>query len=154
MFVLSLSDFVGEEDGYEKVVLPEPKFVVDGYIIVFDVSQKVRGRPVQKQLDFLGTLQQAVGKTKRPVVVAATKCDEADDAYLKEARTFAAKIKAPLVETSANEAVNVDLAFMTLAQLVDKTKGRPREVPFAEALKARNDLLNNVTELDGHTWTM
>ena len=138
--------FTGEEDGYEKVVLPEPKFVVDGYLLVFDVSSKVRGRPVQKQLEFLGILHQQIKKTGKQILVVATKCDEADEHYLKEARTFAAKIKTILVETSANEAVNIDLAFMTLAQLVDRTKGKPREVPFSEAIKIRTGLLNNVTD--------
>lgn len=112
--------------------------------MVFDVNSKVKGRTIQKQLEFLGILSQAI--KKKPILVVATKCDEADEHYLKEARTFATKVKTNFVETSAHEAVNVDLAFMTLAQMIDKTKGKPREVPFSEAIKFRKELLDRITD--------
>ena len=51
-----------------------------------------------------------------------------------------------IVETSAHENVNVDLAFLVLAQMVDKSKNRMRIVPFAEAARSRKDVLDVVTE--------
>lgn len=51
-----------------------------------------------------------------------------------------------LVETSAHENVNVDQAFLVLAQMVDKTKNRMRIVPFAEAARSRKDVLDISTE--------
>ena len=51
-----------------------------------------------------------------------------------------------IVETSAHENVNVDLAFLVLAQMVDKAKNRMRIVPFAEAARSRKDVLDVVTE--------
>ena len=51
-----------------------------------------------------------------------------------------------LVETSAHENVNVDLAFLVLAQMVDKCKNRMRIVPFGEAARARKDVLDITTE--------
>ena len=51
-----------------------------------------------------------------------------------------------MVETSAHENVNVDLAFLVLAQMVDKSKNRMRLVPFTEAARSRKDVLDVVTE--------
>lgn len=51
-----------------------------------------------------------------------------------------------MVETSAHENVNVDLAFLVLAQMIDKSKNRMRIVPFAEAARSRKDVLDVVTE--------
>lgn len=51
-----------------------------------------------------------------------------------------------MVETSAHENVNVDLAFLVLAQMVDKSKNRMRVVPFGEAARARKDVLDIATE--------
>lgn len=50
------------------------------------------------------------------------------------------------METSAHENVNVDLAFLVLAQMVDKSKNRMRVVPFGEAARARKDVLDIATE--------
>lgn len=51
-----------------------------------------------------------------------------------------------IVETSAHENVNVDLAFLVLAQMVDKAKNRMRVVPFNEAARSRKEILDVVTE--------
>ena len=50
------------------------------------------------------------------------------------------------METSAHENVNVDLAFLVLAQMVDKAKNRMRVVPFTEAARSRKDVLDVATE--------
>lgn len=51
-----------------------------------------------------------------------------------------------MVETSAHENINVDLAFITLAQLIDRNKGRIKTVPYSEAARARKEHLDHTTE--------
>lgn len=89
-------------------------------------------------------------KTKRPVVLVTTKNDEANEVYVKEAEKLASrkefKGNIPLVETSSHENVNVDTAFMTLAHLVDRNRGRIRIVPFYEAARHRKEILDLATD--------
>lgn len=69
---------------------------------------------------------------------------------MKEAEKLASrkefKGNIPLVETSAHENVNVDCAFMTLANLVDRNRGRIRIVPFYEAARHRKEILDVATD--------
>lgn len=51
-----------------------------------------------------------------------------------------------MIETSAHENINVDLAFIALAQQIDRGKGRSKIVPFVEAARARKELLDASTE--------
>ena len=73
-----------------------------------------------------------IAKTKKPVVVALTKCDEADQDYFAEAEKFAATVGGkkssglPVIETSASENINVTLTFVILAQLIDKTRSKSK----------------------------
>jgi hypothetical protein len=64
---------------------------------------------------------------------------KASERYVKEAEKIVArkeyKNNIPLVGTSSHENVNIELAFMTLAHLIDKTKTRPKIIPFSEAVK-------------------
>ena len=68
-----------------------------------------------------------------------------------------------MVETSARSNVNVDLAFLTLIQLIDKSKGKPKIVPYFEALKQQSQqiasakdryewLVTRVAKTHGDTW--
>ena len=52
----------------------------------------------------------------------------------------------PVVETSAHENVNVDAAFYTLAQMIDRTRGRSRILSYYEAAHARREQLDLATE--------
>ena len=52
----------------------------------------------------------------------------------------------PVVETSAHENVNVDAAFYTLAQMIDRTRGRSRILSYYEAAHARREQLDFATE--------
>jgi len=47
----------------------------------------------------------------------------------------------PVIETSAHEGVNVDAAFFTLAQLIDRTRGRSRILNYYEAAHVRREIL-------------
>lgn len=71
--------------------------------------------------------------------------------YVKEAEKLCCrkefKGNIPLVETSSHENVNVDLAFLTVAQLADRnSRGKVRLVPFFEAARQRKDLLDAASE--------
>jgi len=46
-----------------------------------------------------------------------------------------------VIETSAHEGVNVDAAFFTLAQLIDRTRGRSRILNYYEAAHVRREIL-------------
>ncbi|XP_043226331.1 rho GTPase-activating protein 190-like isoform X3 [Amphibalanus amphitrite] len=138
---------LGIEKEYEQKVLPDGRFLVDGFLCVFDVSE-VAGRPLSRQVELTVQLvrPQILGsllRTKKPVVLVTTKNDEARESHLREAERLASrkefKGNIPLVETSAHQGVNVDLAFITLAQLIDRGRGRVRIVPYPEAARQRRD---------------
>ncbi|XP_030848943.1 rho GTPase-activating protein 35 isoform X2 [Strongylocentrotus purpuratus] len=135
-------DQVGDETNFTQKILPDGKFPVDGFLIIYDVS---RSPGHEKQLEWLTKLQGQLHKAKRPVVVVATKYDEAWDQYVRDAKAFAAKIKAPLIETSSQEGVNVDLAFAMIASKIDKRSG-PREVPFPSANEARQKVITKAVD--------
>ena len=109
---------------------------------MFDVSV-VHQRSFEKQLEYTNYILSNVVKTKKPVVFVTTKNDRLHDAYVREAEKLVNKHRGNImiVETSAHENVNVDLAFFTLAHLIDRTKGRPKIMPFVEAAKARKEVL-------------
>lgn len=134
---------------YEQKIIPEGKLSIDGFICCFDVSS-VQQRSLEQQVDFVTHLLNGVVKNKKPVVLVTTKNDEADERYVKEAEKIVAKKEyknnIPLVGTSAHENVNIELAFMTLAHLIDKTKTKPKVIPFTEAVKQRKEILDVATE--------
>jgi GTPase SAR1 family protein len=82
------------------------------------------------QVEFLAGVLNNLVKTKKPVVLVTTKNDEANEVYVKEAERLVQRKEYKgailLVETSAHENINVDQAFIALAQLIDRTKGRPK----------------------------
>lgn len=79
-----------------------------------------------------------------------TKNDDANEAFVKEAEKLTQRKEYKggilLVETSAHENINVDLAFISLAQQIDRSKGRAKIVPFVEAARARKEMLDASTE--------
>ncbi|KAG7155075.1 Rho GTPase-activating protein 190-like 1, partial [Homarus americanus] len=140
---------LGIEKEYEQRVLPDGKLNVDGFLCVFDVSQ-VPNRSLERQVELTASILNNCLKTKRPVVLVTTKNDEANEVYVKEAEKLASrkefKGNIPLVETSSHENVNVDCAFMTLAHLIDRNRGRIRIVPFYEAARHRKEILDVATD--------
>ncbi|XP_075218370.1 rho GTPase-activating protein 190 isoform X2 [Lycorma delicatula] len=140
---------LGIEKEYEQKVLPDGKIGIDGFLCVFDVSV-VPSRTLDKQVEMVTGILNNLIKTKKPVVLVTTKNDDANEAYVKEAEKVVQRKEykggIPVVETSAHENINVDLAFVALAQLIDRTKGRTKIVPFGEAARARKELLDSTTE--------
>ncbi|XP_076116759.1 rho GTPase-activating protein 35-like [Mytilus galloprovincialis] len=128
--------------------MPDGKLHIDGFICCFDVSQSQQR--TLEQVDFVIHLLNCALKKNKPVVLVTTKTDEANKRYLKEAEKIVArkeyKNNIPLINTSAHENVNIELAFITLAQLIDKTKTRPNIIPFSEAVKQRKHILDVAME--------
>ena len=137
------------DSSYEQKIIPDGKLAIDGFICCFDVSA-VPQRTLESQVDFVVHLLNSAMKNKKPVVLVTTKNDEASERYVKEAEKIVArkeyKNNIPLVGTSSHENVNIELAFMTLAHLIDKTKTRPKIIPFSEAVKQRKEILDVATE--------
>ncbi|GLH15540.1 Rho GTPase-activating protein 190 [Gryllus bimaculatus] len=140
---------LGIEKEYEQKVLPDGKINIDGFLCVFDVSD-VPCRTIEKQVEIVTGILNNLVKTKKPVVLVTTKNDDANESYVKEAERLVSKKEYKgailLIETSAHENINVDLAFIILAQLIDRTKGRTKILPFLEAAKIRKELLEHSTE--------
>lgn len=137
------------DGAYPQELMPEGKLMIDGFLCCLDVS-KVPQRSIDKQIEFVGALLNNALKTKKPVVVATTKGELAMPDYVKEVERLITrkdfKGSIPLVETSAHENINVEAAFLLLAHLIDKTKGRAKILPFSEARKNRHELLEVAKE--------
>ena len=143
-------DQLALEREYEQRLMPDGRFNVEGFLVVFDVSL-VPDRSVERQVEQTAAIINNVLKTKKPVVIAATKCDEADEVLVRELERLVNRkelksYNIPVVETSSHENINVDQAFFALAQLIDKTRGRSRIVSYMEAAHARRELLDAATE--------
>ncbi|XP_029033952.1 rho GTPase-activating protein 190 isoform X4 [Osmia bicornis bicornis] len=140
---------LGIEKEYEQKVLPDGKLNIDGFLCVFDVSV-VPNRSIEKQVDIVANILNSLMKTKKPIILVTTKNDDANEQYVKEAEKLVIRKEYKgsilIVETSAHENINIDLAFMILAQLIDKTKMRSKVTPFAEAARSRKELLDASTE--------
>ncbi|NXI17300.1 RHG35 protein, partial [Irena cyanogastra] len=132
------TDQLGLEQDFEQKQMPDGKLPVDGFLLCVDVSRGMN-RNFDEQLKFVSNLYNQLAKTKKPVVVVLTKCDEGVERYIRDAHAFAlGKKNLQVVETSARSNVNVDLAFGTLVQLVDKSRGKAKIVPYFEALKQQS----------------
>lgn len=135
---------LGVEREYEQRYLPDGKFNVDGFLCLFDVSD-VQGRNIDKQVEITNLILMNLVKTKKPVVFVTTKNDEANELFIAKAmglvnqREFRGMI--PLIESSADENVNINTAFLTCAQLINRIKSKLRIMPYLEARKNHRELL-------------
>ncbi|NWT08707.1 RHG35 protein, partial [Vireo altiloquus] len=132
------TDQLGLEQDFEQKQMPDGKLPVDGFLLCVDVSRGMN-RNFDDQLKFVSNLYNQLAKTKKPSVVVLTKCDEGVERYIRDAHAFAlGKKNLQVVETSARSNVNVDLAFGTLVQLVDRSRGKAKIIPYFEALKQQS----------------
>ncbi|KAM6933455.1 rho GTPase-activating protein 35 [Xenentodon cancila] len=157
------TDQLGLEQDFEQKQMPEGKLMADGFLLCVDVSRGMN-RSFEEQMKFVGNLYNQLAKTKKPVVLVLTKCDEGVERYIKDAQSFAlAKKNLQVVETSARSNINVDLAFLTLVQLIDKSRGKPKIIPYFEALKQQSQqiasakdryewLVNRIVKNHNETW--
>ncbi|NWI52658.1 RHG35 protein, partial [Calyptomena viridis] len=158
------TDQLGLEQDFEQKQMPDGKLLVDGFLLCVDVSRGMN-RNFDDQLKFVSNLYNQLAKTKKPVVVVLTKCDEGVERYIRDAHAFAlGKKNLQVVETSARSNVNVDLAFGTLVQLVDKSRGKTKIIPYFEALKQQSQqiaaakdkyewLVSRIVKSHNETWS-
>ena len=75
----------GIEGEYEQRLMPDGRFAVDGFVLVYDVSM-VPNRFPEKQTDFCAQILSNIMKCRppKPCVIAATKCDEANEILVRE----------------------------------------------------------------------
>ncbi|KAJ0009210.1 hypothetical protein NQD34_016625 [Periophthalmus magnuspinnatus] len=140
------TDQLGLEQDFDQKQMPDGKLNIDGFILCIDVS-KGCNRKFDDQMKFVNSLYSQIAKTKKPIVVAATKCDECVDQHLRDLQVFvASKKNLLLIETSSKTNVNVELCFNSLLQQLDKTRGKPKTVPYLEAYKIQRQLVASVTD--------
>lgn len=140
---------LGIEKEYEQKVIPDGRLTIDGYICVFDVSP-VPNRSVEKQVEYVHQIINIIMKNKKPVLLVTTKNDEANEMFVREAEKITQRKEYKgsvfMVETSSHEAINIDVAFLLLAQIIDKVKIRTKITTYSEASRSRKELLDSSTE--------
>ena len=113
----SRDDITGSDVRYKKLQYPsnltrQPR----GFIVVFDVS--LAEREIEMQCKRVEPILEQLCKAKRKVVIAATKRDTYKIMALQRAHELEKKFHVPLVETSANENLNVEEVFRVLAKQI------------------------------------
>ncbi|XP_074603471.1 rho GTPase-activating protein 190 isoform X2 [Brevipalpus obovatus] len=140
---------LGIEKEYEQRYLNDGRFMVDAFLCVFDVSD-VQGRMLDRAVEYTALILNNLIKTKKPVVLVTTKHDEANEYYVREAERLINRKEfrglLPMIETSAHDNVNVDLAFITCLQMLDRTRRGVKLIPYYDALRLRKETLDFATE--------
>ncbi|XP_051942469.1 rho GTPase-activating protein 5 [Hippocampus zosterae] len=140
------TDQLGLEQDFEQKQMPDGKLNVDAFVLCVDVG-KGCNRKFDDQMKFVNGLYSQIAKSKKPVVVAATKCDDPVEQHLRDLHAFVAgKKNLVLAETSARANVNVELCFNALLQQLDKSRAKPKMLPYAEACKVQRQLVASATE--------
>lgn len=140
------TDQLGLESDFEIQVMPEGKLHIDGFIVCFDVSL-TSTKAIEDQVNFVQSCLTNLQKTKRPIVMALTKCDELNsksvDCATKLAASFTSRKGGGIhvVETSASENVNVTSAFLILAQVIDKARAKSKIIQFHASAEERRKIL-------------
>ncbi|KAK3754599.1 hypothetical protein QZH41_007461 [Actinostola sp. cb2023] len=139
---------VALQNDFEQVAFPSGKVNIDGFLIIYDVETTNAKRLEETQERLVATLISQIQKSKRPYVIVANKCDVTQLNLLQELYRFiqSKKINAPIVECSALENVNVDLAFVVLGQLIDKGRLRSKLTPYSEAHKIHQEILDKTLQ--------
>nr|CDS16854.1 rho GTPase activating protein 190 [Echinococcus granulosus] len=123
-------DQIGHEERYKQEYFPHMgPLEVHGFLVIYDVSRRASCHDVpnlqQQQLTFLTDILSLISKRKKPVVVVTAKRDIVDEQCLSNVTQFLQKSadfrKIPLVEASAHRNINVELAFLTLARLLENS---------------------------------
>lgn len=140
---------LGIEKEYEERVIPDGRLNIDGFVVVFDVSP-VPNRSIEKQVEYVQQIINIILRNKKPVVLVTTKNDESSEHFVREAEKICQRKEYKgnvfFVESSAHEAINIDSAFILLAQLIEKVKVRTKILSYNEASRSRKELLDCSTE--------
>lgn len=132
--ILDILDTAGQEE--YSAMREQYMRTGEGFLLVYSVTSKT-------SFDELMTYYQQIQRVKDveyvPVVVVGNKSDleeERQVAY-EDGLNMAKQINAPLLETSAKQAVNVDEAFYTLVRLVREEGGSYNKHPKRNATPAK-----------------
>ena len=127
---------------------------VYGFVCVFDPS--LEGEEMRRQLDYLSELLHELGKKKRKVILACTKCDAVDETKIRHGSNlanYALKKPIPFIEVSAREGINVEDAFFAIISSPKKrkaTKSGKRSatgyLTYREAISLRKGDLNRARD--------
>ena len=141
-------DQVALQNDYEQIVMPGGKLNVEGFLVVYDAEATQSKRLEEQQERLLSAILSYVHKSKKPFILVATKCDDTQLNLLQEVHRFAQskKLNVPIIETSSHENVNVDLAFLVLAQLIDRGRVRSRVAPFTEAQRIQREIVEKAVQ--------
>ncbi|KAK1893630.1 Rho GTPase-activating protein 5 [Dissostichus eleginoides] len=140
------TDQLGLEQDFEQRQMPDGKLNIDGFVLCIDIS-KGCNRKFEDQMKFVNSVYSQIVKSKKPIVIAATKCDEYVDQHLRDLQAFVANKKnLLLIETSARCNINVEVCFNALIQQLDKTRGKPKTVPYLDAYKIQRHLVASLTD--------
>lgn len=123
---------------------------IDGFVVVVDVSAVAR-RDFSRQLTEITHILSSIGKSRKPAIIVTTKNDITENVrreYIIEIEKIVSRkewskfVHQSLIETSAKLNINVDAAFMILAQMINKSLVKkngdwPRSaLGFTDALKS------------------
>ncbi|KAJ8288764.1 hypothetical protein COCON_G00014230 [Conger conger] len=140
------TDQLGLEQDFDQKQMPDGKLNIDGFVLCIDVS-KGCNRKFDDQMKFVNSLYSQMSKSKKPIIIAATKCDECVEQYLRDLQAYASNKKNLLVvETSARYCINVELCFQALTQQMDKKSGKPKTIPYLDAYKFQRQQVTTVTD--------
>ena len=139
------NDQLALPEEYTKVDKFPDKFHVDGFIVCVDVSTQFDD-PSDPQKDFISRLLASLQQSKKPMVVAMTKFDQAIDSSVASVSEIVSKAKKqiPIVEVSASKGVNVDMCFLVLCHLVDPKTPKTRIIPYADAKSHLDDRIRKI----------
>ncbi|WKY06617.1 hypothetical protein Q1695_006642 [Nippostrongylus brasiliensis] len=134
---------LGLEAEFDQHVLPDGKCSVDAFIFVFDAS-RTEGRTFESQCSSSSATLSNVIKTKKPIVLALSQMDSADDEARKALSSLLSRkdLKSThitVVEVSALMNVNIDELFVVTACAALRSKLRLKVLPFSEAAKIVSD---------------
>ena len=116
------------------------KFQIDGFVLCVDMSYNLAMAPANSQKYFEKLITEAL-LTKKPLVIAATKCDKMNAATIDKVHNLLSSLKskrqAPIiVETSSEHNVNIDTAFFVLAaEAMQKVRFKTKNLPYLEVKK-------------------
>lgn len=131
-------DHFGDIQKYPNAEKFPDKFQVDGFVLCVDASLSLSRSSPDVQKYFEKLIMEAL-QTKKPLVIAATKCDKMIPATMEKVQTLLASSKhknsVSVVETSSLNNVNVETVFFSLAEAMGKVKFKTKNLLYAEAEK-------------------
>lgn len=112
---------------------PDRNVQVDGFILCIDSSAPFDPKDIRYKI--AEKLITSIHSTKKPLVVALTKCDVSTQTDIHSIMESLSKLKKvpQVIEVSSHEGVNVDLCFHSLVHLIDSRKPKTRLVSFEES---------------------